>query len=160
MIICNRRYRLTAAYLSGERTSWLKKSHRHLLSLLGQFGQFSRKGRPVGRLLAFTPGKARTRIRFITKRHSLLPTSYTRIPIGCPYDHPTQKGGIRGYHVPHKYPNRLGFAPTPTALHLRQRSYEPLHLAAHLLVKAYQHLWLFLVTTLQRFTYVNHTAQF
>ena len=38
----------------------------------------------TGRGLAFAPGKFRTRIRPITGRHSLLPASYSRTPLGFP----------------------------------------------------------------------------
>ena len=51
-------------------------------------------------------------------------------------------GGIRGFHVPLKYPSRLGAARTPEAQHLRQRTIKPLYLTSYLLVQAYQHLWL------------------
>ena len=80
--------------------------------------------------------------------------------MGSPCGLLSPKGGLRAYHVPRKYPSRLGSAPTPVARHLRWRSYEPPYLATHLLVQACQHLRLVLVTTLQRFTYINHTAQF
>ena len=51
-------------------------------------------------------------------------------------------GGIRGFHVPLKYPSRLGAARTPEVQHLRQRTIKPLYLTSYLLVQACQHLWL------------------
>ncbi|WP_207681262.1 hypothetical protein [Desulfonema magnum] len=80
----------------------------------------SRKETPVGSLLTFVPGKFRTRIRTVTARHSLSPTSFTRIPVGLPCGSLSPKGEIRAYHVSHKYlTDRLGSALTPVALHLR-----------------------------------------
>ena len=51
-------------------------------------------------------------------------------------------GEIRGFHVPPKYPSRLGAASTPEVQHLRQRTIKPLYLTSYLLVQACQHLWL------------------
>ena len=67
---------------------------------------------------------------------------------------------MRGYHVPRNYPNRLGPACTPVARHLRLGTLEPQSLATYLLVQAYAASFgLFSVTALQRFTYVDRTAQ-
>src|SRR5262249_46875934 len=80
-----------------------------------------------------------------TGRPSLAPPSFTRSPIGRPYDLPTQRGGLRAYHVAPLKPERgLGPASTPVARHLRRASSEHPVLATYLLVQAYQHLWLVL----------------
>ena len=68
---------------------------------------------------------AATPIRFITKRPSLLPSSFTRTPIGSPYGSlsqadVSQPGGVWAYLVPCEYQNGLGLASPPVALHLRQ----------------------------------------
>jgi hypothetical protein len=120
------RYQLTATYRGGGCTS-RPKGHRHLPSPLGWFGRPSRKERPVGSLLSFEPDNAggmppSIRIPGITPRHSLSPTSFTRNPMGSPCGSLSPKGGLRAYHVPRKYPSRLGSAPTPVARHLRWRS--------------------------------------
>ena len=70
------------------------------------------------------------------------------------------EGGIRAYHVAHVYPDGLGPAYSPVAQHLRQVINKHLLLATHLLVQAYQHLWLaYLDDVYQRFTYVDLTIQ-
>ncbi len=56
--------------------------------------------RPVGRGLTFVPGDVQTRIRPITGRRSLLPTSQARTSIGSPCGSRSLAGEIRGYHVP------------------------------------------------------------
>jgi len=87
-----------------------------------------------------------TRIPPITGWHWLFPSSCARTLIGFPYGSLSlnSQGKVRGCHVPQKYPDRLGAAFTPKAQHLRQRSENPLYLALHLLVQAFQHLWLVL----------------
>jgi hypothetical protein len=55
--------------------------------------------RPVGRGLTFVPGDVPTRIRTVTVRHSLLPTSQTRTAKDRPYGLLSPKGAIRGFHV-------------------------------------------------------------
>ncbi len=68
----------------------------HLPSVKSTF----RVERPVGRQLTFVTGY-RTRIRPITGRHSLLPTSHARTLIGSPYGSLSPTGGrIRGFQVP------------------------------------------------------------
>jgi hypothetical protein len=60
----------------------------------------SRVERPVGRQRTFVLGY-RTRIRPITGRHSLLPTSHARTPIGSPCGSLSPEGGsVRGFQVP------------------------------------------------------------
>jgi hypothetical protein len=56
--------------------------------------------RPIGRGLTFVPGDVPTRIRTITIRHSLLPTSQTRTAKDRPCGLFSPKGAIRGFHVP------------------------------------------------------------
>src|SRR5262245_18020787 len=73
------------------------------LSLLFPFKVFSIRSRekaPVGRGLTFVPGDVETRIRPITGRHSLLPTSQARTPSDPLAVHLPLRAEIRGYHVP------------------------------------------------------------
>lgn len=68
---------------------------------------------------------AATPIRFITKRLSLFPSSFTRTSIGSPcglLSRPMffQPGEVWAYLVPCEYLNGLGLASPPVALHLRQ----------------------------------------
>ena len=74
---------------------------RHLRSLLLQFFMFSRTEAPVGRRLTVVPGDVKTRIRLITRRLSLVPTSRARTPMGSPYGALSlaSEGGIQGFHV-------------------------------------------------------------
>ena len=118
--------------------------HRHLLSHLRRFSKFSRNETPDGCLLTFASGKFRTRIRSITDRHSLLPSSLARTSVGSPCGLlSSSRGNVRDYHVPRKYlTDRLGSAHTPVELHLRWRMLEPPYLSTYLLVQACQHLWL------------------
>ena len=67
---------------------------------------------------------AATPIRFITKRPSLLPSSFTYTPIGSPCDSLSQAdvyqlGEVWAYLVPCEYQNGLGLASSPVVLHLR-----------------------------------------
>ena len=57
----------------------------------------SRKKAPVGRRLTFVPGNLETRIRPITGRPSLLPTSQTRTFIRSPYGSPSLAGKDTGF---------------------------------------------------------------
>jgi hypothetical protein len=57
-----------------------------------RFYRFSCDVRPVGRGLTFVPGDVSTRIRIITVRRSLLPTSQSRIAIGPSCDRLSPKG--------------------------------------------------------------------
>jgi hypothetical protein len=56
----------------------------------------SRKEAPVGRGLTFVPGDVETRIRPITGRPSLLPTSQARTSISSPYGSPALAGKDTG----------------------------------------------------------------
>src|SRR5262249_10842431 len=58
----------------------------------------SRPPTPRGILPPFGWGNVATPIRPITGRPSLAPRSFTRGPIGRPYDLPTPLGGLRAYH--------------------------------------------------------------
>jgi len=104
----------------------------------------SRPPTPEGSLLPFGWGDVATPIRPITDRHSLAPSSSTRNPIGSSYDSLSLAGGLRAYHVASLKPRGLGPASTPVARHPRRVSSEHPGLATHLLVQAYQHLWLVL----------------
>lgn len=55
---------------------------RHLHHFLSRFFEFSRHNRPEGSLPAFASGNVEPCIRLITRRPSLSPSSFTRIPIG------------------------------------------------------------------------------
>jgi hypothetical protein len=68
-------------------------------------------------------------------------------------------GEIRGFHVPPKYPSRLGAASTPEVQHLRQRTIKPLYLTSYLLVQACQHLWLVHCDDAAAVHFVHHTTQ-
>ncbi len=96
---------------------------RHLLSHLSRLLRFSRDERPDGSRRAFAQGDVAmdsTLIRSITARPSLLPSSFTRPPIGVPYGSRSLLGGGRAYHVSHPYhPNGVGPACSPVALCLR-----------------------------------------
>jgi hypothetical protein len=75
----------------------------HRLTLLSPFSRrfclFSCRERPVGRGLTFVPGDVETRIRLITRRPSLFPTSQARTSIGSPCGSRSLTGEIRGFHV-------------------------------------------------------------
>lgn len=74
-------YGLPLPVYQGGRINRLCKLYRHLLSRLDRFAKLSRVGRPVGSLPAFAPDDVSIGIRPITVRHSLFPTSPTRIAI-------------------------------------------------------------------------------
>jgi hypothetical protein len=86
-----------------------------------------------------------TPVRSITERHSLAPRSHTRSPIGSPCGSRSLAGGLRAYPVASPKPRGLGPASPPVARHLRGVSSEHPDRATHLLVQAYQHLWLVLI---------------
>jgi hypothetical protein len=68
-------------------------------------------------------------------------------------------GEIWAYHVPLEYPRGLGLAFLPVAQQLRQGIGKPLFLTTHLLVQAFQHLWLVGNDGIyQQFTSVDHTT--
>src|SRR5208337_5244054 len=89
-----------------------------------------------------SPGGS-TPIRPITGRHSLLPPSLTRRPIGnllaegLPRE---EDDGLNTFHG--CTTDGLGSASPPMARQRRQGNGEPLHLATYLLVQACQRLWL------------------
>jgi hypothetical protein len=70
------------------------------LSLLSpfprRFHKFSRNERPVGRGLTFVPGDVETRIRPITGRPSLFPTSQARTSVSFPHGSPSLTGEDTG----------------------------------------------------------------
>ena len=74
----------------------------------------------------------------------LSPSSFTRSPIGSPYDSLSLAGELRVYHVASLKPRGLDPASTPVARHLRWGSSKPPDLATCLLAQACQHLWLVL----------------
>ena len=83
------------------------------------------------------------RIRFITKRHSLFLPSSTRIPFELSYELLTSnRGEIRAYHVPFSKQNGLGLTFSPVEQHPRSIIHQYAILSTHLLVTAYQYLWL------------------
>ena len=88
-----------------------------------QFFMLSRNEAPVGRGLTFVPGNVKTRIRLITRRHSLLPTSQTCTPMGSPHDSLSlaSEGGIRGFHVPFLKCAGLGACCRPGSLWVTRR---------------------------------------
>ena len=75
-----------------------------------RFDKFSRAVRPVGRGLTFVPGDIQTRIRAITARPSLFPTSQARTAVGRTL-RPAfpRRGAIRGFRVPHQEVHRVRF---------------------------------------------------
>src|SRR5262249_20222001 len=100
-----------------------------------------------------------TPIRPITGRPSLLPPSFTRSPVGRPYDLPTPGGGLRAYHVAPLKPRGLGPASSPVARHLRRASSEHPVLATHrfgpsLSAPLACPMW----RRLRRFTWVDHAT--
>ncbi len=66
----------------------------------GRFSKLSCDERPVGRGLTFVPGDVETRIRAITTRRSLLPTSQAGTPMGSPCGSLSLAGEVPGFHVP------------------------------------------------------------
>ena len=90
-----------------------------------RFHKLSRNEAPDGRQLRFRPDHVSTRIQTITARHSLLPSSQSRISISSPRGSPALRAAIRGSHVPRRYQSHLGPACTPVAQHLRWRTLDP-----------------------------------
>src|SRR5215813_3091706 len=84
-----------------------------------------------------------TPVRPITGRHSLLPSSPTRHPVGPPCGGPTPRGGRRAYHVPrtdHGWWRLCLFADGSTATAGEEGN--PCTWPRTVLVQACQHLWL------------------
>ncbi len=101
----------------------------------------SRTPTPEGSGPGFPAGAVATPIHPVTGRLSLAPSSFTRSPSDSPCGSLSLAGRLRAYHVPQMQPSGLGRASKPVARHPRQRNVEPPHLATHLLVQAYQQLW-------------------
>lgn len=80
----------------GAQTGGRTTSISYLLSPFKVISIRSRKEAPVGRGLTFVPGNLETRIRPITERHSLLPTSQARTSISSPYGSPSLTGRDTG----------------------------------------------------------------
>ena len=76
----------------GCSAGWSNHLQLFLHSPFKVFCLVSRKEAPVGRGLTFVPGNVETRIRPITGRPSLLPTSQARTPIRSPYGSPSLAG--------------------------------------------------------------------
>ena len=83
-----------------------------------RFHRLSCEVRPVGRGLTFVSGDIPTRIRSITLRHSLLPTSQTRTAKDRPCGLLSPEGAIRGFHVPSVRVHRLGACSRPGDLRI------------------------------------------
>ena len=79
-----------------------RQVRRHLPCSLCRFFLLSRQSRPVGSQPACASGNVEPRIRPITRRHSLAPTSHTHIAIGSPCGVPTfekERYGLTTFHV-------------------------------------------------------------
>jgi hypothetical protein len=111
-----------------------------LLCCLRRLADASRAPTPEGSQPGFPRGDVATPIRPVTGRPSPAPSSFTRNPIGRPYELPPPRGGLRAYHVPQTPPRGLGRASGPVARHLRPGTVEPRPLATYLLVQACQQL--------------------
>jgi site-specific DNA recombinase len=70
--------------------------YRHLLCFLNRLAMLSREDRPEGSQLAFAPDHAATRIRPITVRPSLSPSSSPRTAVGRLCSSPTPEGSDTG----------------------------------------------------------------
>ena len=88
--------RLWQSQRRGRTDGWSNHLHLFLLSPFKVFCARSRNEAPVGRGLTFVPGNLETRIRPITGRHSLLPTSQARTSISSPYGSPSLAGEDTG----------------------------------------------------------------
>ena len=122
-------------------------SCRHLLCLPSQLLRGSRAETPKGSQSAFARGDLTGGLNpypsGYTGRHSLLPPSSTRRPIGNPLAEGLPRGEDDGLTTFHGCTtDGLGSAYSPMARQRRQGKREPLHLAIYLLVQAYQRLWL------------------
>ncbi len=114
-----------------------------------RFSKFSRKEAPDGRGRTFVPDDISIRIRPITRRPLLFPSSQTRSPVGSPRgslsatrtNWAPETYGVSKFRINTTVSN-LGSARPPVAQHLRRRTLSPSSLATYLLVRACQHLWL------------------
>src|SRR4051812_35905070 len=84
--------RLWTCQRRGRSAGWSNHLQLTWLSPFKVFSTLSRKEAPVGRGLTFVSGNVETRIRFITKRHSLFPTSQARTFIRSPCGSPSLAG--------------------------------------------------------------------
>jgi hypothetical protein len=88
--------RLWTGQRRGRSAGWSNHPQLTWLSPFKVFSIRSRKEAPVGRGLTFVPGDVETRIRPITGRRSLLPTSQARTSISSPYGSPSLAGEDTG----------------------------------------------------------------
>ena len=108
---------------------------RHLLSLLQRFSRFSRNETPVGRLHTPSPelmlpalalSHVSCSIFRLSRKHSLLPTSLTRLSMGVPYGFAClellrAKDGVTTFHTVDPMDD-LGAPSTPGVLRFRAGS--------------------------------------
>jgi len=135
------------------------ENHRHLQHLLCRFFRRSRTGTPQGSQLAFASGNVATRIRPITRRHSLFPTPIPASPsVGLTAFLPSEKeqDGLTTFHKVDK--DGLGALCSPVAFRVHDRVLtKPCARYGALLAQAYQHLWLVAFNDVYReFTCVHH----
>jgi hypothetical protein len=88
--------RLWTGQRRGRSAGWSNHLQLSWLSPFKVFSIRSRKEAPVGRGLTFVPGNVETRIRPITGRRSLLPTSQARTSIRSPCGSPSLAGEDTG----------------------------------------------------------------
>jgi hypothetical protein len=81
----------------GRSAGWSNHLQLSWLSPFKVFSIRSRKEAPVGRGLTFVPGNVETRIRPITGRPSLLPTSQARTSISSPHGSLSLAGEDTGF---------------------------------------------------------------
>ncbi len=105
----------------------------------------SRDEAPVGRGRAFVPGNVQTRIHLITRRHSLLPTSQARTPLGSPCGSLSlaSEGGDTGF--PRSASEVRGVRCLLSTGESVDHEVAPLRPTSHS-HRAYQPLWLLAVT--------------
>jgi len=117
---------------------------RHLQHLLRRFFACSRPERPEGSLPACASGNVEPRIRLITRRHSLSPSSFPRSAIGSPYGVPASKEeryGLTVFRVTDH--DGLGALCSPVAmLSMPEKASVSGPCYSPFLGQAYQHLWL------------------
>jgi hypothetical protein len=144
----------------------VQQSHRHLQHLLCRFLRYSRAETPQGSLpacasshVADTTGS--TRIRLMTRRHSLFPTPIPALPlVGLAAFLPfwrKERYGLTTFHKVDK--NGLGALFLPVAFDVHDRGgVNPCARYSAILAQACQHLWLEPFYDIYReFTSVHHT---
>ena len=89
--------RLWTCQRRGCTGGWSNHLHLSLLFPFKVFSILSREKAPVGRGLTFVPGDIETRIRSITERPSLFPTSQARTSISSPCGLPSLAGEDTGF---------------------------------------------------------------